>query len=280
MTTLATNTLKVSGATLYYEVCGSGPVLLCIPGGPTDAGMFSDLARRLADRYTVVCYDPRGHSRSLLDGTAEDIPVAVHADDAAALVAAASDEPAFVYGSSGGGTIGLELLTRHPELVRRLVAHEAPLMELLPDADRFRALLADVDQAYPRTACSQQWGGSAPSSRRADRSTARRWRRPIPTTMGPPEMTERMTGNFDLFVAHELRPIGEYTPDIETLKGLATKLVSAAGETSGEQAACRAAHALAEHVGIAVSLLPGAHGGWGSDPQDFADTLDKLLQSG
>ena len=35
-----TKTLKVPGATLYYEVRGTGPVLLCIPGGPTDAGML------------------------------------------------------------------------------------------------------------------------------------------------------------------------------------------------------------------------------------------------
>src|SRR5919106_862322 len=92
-------TLKVPGATLYYEVRGSGPVLLCISGGPTDAGMFSDLASRLADRYTVVCYDQRGHSRSALDSEPEDIPVALHADDAAAILAALGDEPAYVYGS-------------------------------------------------------------------------------------------------------------------------------------------------------------------------------------
>src|SRR5688500_10153152 len=100
MTETTTGTLSVPGATLYYEVSGSGPVLLCIPGGPTDAGMFMDLAGRLSDRYTVVCYDPRGHSRSPLDGAAEDISVAVHAEDAALLLAAVGDEPAFVYGSS------------------------------------------------------------------------------------------------------------------------------------------------------------------------------------
>jgi pimeloyl-ACP methyl ester carboxylesterase len=83
-TTLRTGTVKVPGATLYYEVRGTGPVLLCISGGPTDAGMFTDLARRLAERYTVVTYDQRGHSRSPLDGTAEDIAVAQHAADAAA----------------------------------------------------------------------------------------------------------------------------------------------------------------------------------------------------
>src|SRR6266705_349602 len=98
--------VKVPGATLYVETRGSGPVLLLITGGPTDAGMFTDLAGRLADRYTVVSYDQRGHSRSPLDGEPEDIPVALHADDAAVVLRASTDEPAFVYGNSGGATIG------------------------------------------------------------------------------------------------------------------------------------------------------------------------------
>ena len=33
-----THTLKVPGASLYYELRGSGPVLLFMPGGPADAG--------------------------------------------------------------------------------------------------------------------------------------------------------------------------------------------------------------------------------------------------
>src|SRR6266496_4251684 len=94
--------VKVPGARLYVEVRGTGPVLLCISGGPTDAGMFTDLAGRLADRYTVVGYDQRGHSRSALDAEPEDIPVALHADDAAAILGAVGDEPAYVYGNSGG----------------------------------------------------------------------------------------------------------------------------------------------------------------------------------
>jgi pimeloyl-ACP methyl ester carboxylesterase len=119
-------TLRLPGATLYYEVRGSGPVLLLISGGPVDAGVFTDLAGRLSDRYTVVSYDQRGHSRSPLDGEPEDIPVSLHADDAAALLREVGDGAAYVYGSSGGGTIGLELVARHPELVRTLLAHEAP----------------------------------------------------------------------------------------------------------------------------------------------------------
>ena len=38
---LKTQSLKVHGASIYYEVRGSGPVLLMIPGGPADASAFS-----------------------------------------------------------------------------------------------------------------------------------------------------------------------------------------------------------------------------------------------
>jgi hypothetical protein len=46
------HTLKVPDATLHYEVCGSGPVLLCIRAGPRTAaashlsGIFSPTGTR------------------------------------------------------------------------------------------------------------------------------------------------------------------------------------------------------------------------------------------
>jgi hypothetical protein len=49
-----TGTLAVPGATLHYEVCGAGPVLLLICGGIYDAAALAGLAQRLADHYTVV----------------------------------------------------------------------------------------------------------------------------------------------------------------------------------------------------------------------------------
>lgn len=39
-------TLQLPGWTLYYETRGSGPVLLLIAGGSTDAGVFEG-----TDRY-------------------------------------------------------------------------------------------------------------------------------------------------------------------------------------------------------------------------------------
>ena len=127
------STLKVPGAKIYYEMQGSGPILLIIPGGPQDAGVFADVSRHLADRYTVVAYDPRGNSRSTFDGAPEELQLDVQADDAAALIEALGGGPAYVFGTSGGAQIGLNLAARYPELVRVLVAHEPPSMMLLDD---------------------------------------------------------------------------------------------------------------------------------------------------
>lgn len=275
---LETSSLNVPGATLYLETRGSGPVLVLITGGPTDAGMFTDLAERLADRYTVVAYDQRGHSRSTLDGEPEDIPVALHADDAAAVLAAAGDEPAYVYGNSGGGTIGLELVSQHPDVVRTLVAHEPPLMELLPDAEHWRSTFHDIDETYRTAGVFQAMGTFGSAVEEGGPKYSEEMQRTPPTPEAQ-EMMGRMTGNFELFIAHEIQQIGAYVPDLETLRNVPTRIVSAAGERSGEQASRRAAIALAERLGIPVTYLPGAHGGWGSDPQEFADGLDESLRA-
>jgi hypothetical protein len=99
-----------------------------------------------------------------------------------------------------------------------------------------------------------------------------------PPTPQDQEMMGRMAGNSDLFLAHELRQITGYVPDVDALRNVSTRIVSAAGETSGEQGARRAAVALAERPGIAMTYLPGGHGGWGSDPQEFAERLHEALQ--
>lgn len=275
---IETRTVKVPGAALYAEVRGRGPVLLCITGGPTDAGMFTDLAGRLADRYTVVTYDQRGHSRSALESEPEEIPVALHADDAAAILAAVGEEPAYMYGVSGGATIGLELVARHPDLVRTLVANEPPIMELLPDAEQWRAAFDDIYETYREEGAFQAMGKFGAAVEEGGPTYSEEMQQTPPTPESE-EMMGRMVGNFDLFLAHEIRQIGGYVPDIDTLRSVPTRIVSAAGETSGEQAARRAAVALAERLGIGVTYLPGGHGGWGSDPQEFAEKLHTILRA-
>jgi len=108
MTAKTVNKLAVPGATLHYEVTGTGPMLLLIAGGFTDSGVFDAIVGQLAADYTVVAYDPRGNSRSPYDGPAVAEHVDRAADDALALIdEVAGDQPAFVFGSSSGAVTGL-----------------------------------------------------------------------------------------------------------------------------------------------------------------------------
>jgi pimeloyl-ACP methyl ester carboxylesterase len=56
--------------------------------------------------------------------------------------------PAAVFGSSGGATVGLALVTTHPDQVHTLVAHEPPVVQLLPDSAQVRAEFEDVYATY------------------------------------------------------------------------------------------------------------------------------------
>jgi pimeloyl-ACP methyl ester carboxylesterase len=267
-------TLNVPGATLYYEIQGTGPVLLMIPGGAADAGIFAGLASFLTDRYTVVAYDPRGNSRSVPDDPSKDQDMDVHGDDAAALIVAVTDEPAYVLGSSGGAQIGLDLAARHPARVHTLVAHEPPCGELLPDAAEVRAAMEEVYQTYRKQ-------GVEAGMQRFEVAIGMEGVPPEQPPGGPtPEMLEdwaRISGNLEYFLAHGVRPISGYVPDVAALREGSARVVVGIGETSGGQLAHRAAVALAERLGTPPVTFPGDHGGFASRPREFAETLHKVL---
>ncbi len=267
-----TETLKVPGATLHYEVCGSGPVLLCIPGGPADGGGFAPIRDVLADRYTVVTYDPRGLSRSPFDGEPQDTTVQTFADDAHRLLEAVGGEPANVLGSSGGGLVGLELVREHPDQVRVLVAHEPPCTRLLDDADEHVAFAREVYDTYLAEGVGPAMGKFAAGAG-LDQGE------PQPPADTTPEMDEamaRMQGNMDFFLAHMWMPLTTYVPDTSQLKSL--PIVVAVGEASEGQLAHRAARALAEQLRQEPAVFPGDHGGDGTHPEAFARRLHEVFR--
>jgi pimeloyl-ACP methyl ester carboxylesterase len=150
MTAAQTHTLEVPGAALTYDVRpGPGPVLLLI-GSPMGAAGFATLASHVEDR-TVVTYDPRGAERSRrTDGAAESTP-GEHADDLSRLITALDAGPVDVFATSGGAVNALVLVTRHPEQVRTLVAHEPPALAALPDRETALAAARHVHDVYRRS---------------------------------------------------------------------------------------------------------------------------------
>jgi clorobiocin/coumermycin A biosynthesis protein CloN7/CouN7 len=131
-------TLGVPGARLYYEVRGSGPLLLLL-GLEMDSTGFAGMGAELADSFTVVTDDPRGISNSTLQDTAQEVTPELQANDVHRLLSALGSEPAYVFGSSGGAVVGLALATAHPDQMRILVVHEPPVIELLPDSKQVYA---------------------------------------------------------------------------------------------------------------------------------------------
>ncbi|GAA4572702.1 alpha/beta fold hydrolase [Planotetraspora kaengkrachanensis] len=289
---MKTDLLKVPGANLYYEVRGSGPVLLLICGGVYDAAGYAGLADRLADRYTVVTYDRRGNSRSPLDGQREHQSIEVHGDDAHRVldaVGVTEGDPAYVFGNSSGAMIGLELAARHPGQVRVLVAHEPPLFDLLPDRDHWRAVIRDVEDAFVKegAAAAQQAlaaglrmrggepaeepsdeGRRVPGGEQAPRGT------PDPETLA---MMARLEGNMEFFIGYEVPPFSRYVPDFAALRKSRARVVAAMGEESDGEPPNRAALAVAELTGTRPVAFPGDHGGFGALPGAFAARLHEVI---
>jgi pimeloyl-ACP methyl ester carboxylesterase len=121
----------VNGTTLYYEMHGMGPSVLCIAGTTGDAGHFAQVAARLADEFTVVTYDRRGNSRSPRPEGWTQTSVPEQAEDAAALMHALHLTPIAVFATDAGGRIGLDLLIRFPHLLRGVILHEPVLPSVL-----------------------------------------------------------------------------------------------------------------------------------------------------
>ena len=102
------------------------------------AADFAPLAEALANDHTVVTNDPRGYANSPWMTPTDSTPEQ-RADDVAAILDDLDAASADVFGSSGGAVTGLALVSRHPKRVRTLIAHEPPVLELLPDAAEQRA---------------------------------------------------------------------------------------------------------------------------------------------
>src|SRR3954453_7200111 len=107
------------GTRLYWEEAGSGdPVLLIMGLGMNATGWWRTIPL-LAERFRVLAFDNRGVGRS--DRPPGPYSVPMLADDAVAILDAAGEESAHVYGISLGGMIAQEVVLRHAARVRALV---------------------------------------------------------------------------------------------------------------------------------------------------------------
>ncbi|WP_406283130.1 alpha/beta fold hydrolase [Streptomyces sp. NBC_00209] len=269
--------LRVNGATLRYEVRGDGPLLLLIPGGTGGAASFDGIAGTLASAYTVAAYDPRGISGSPLDNPDADQRVSEHADDALRLLDLLSPgEPAWVFGASSGAIAALHLLAAHPGRLTRVVAHEPPVVEVLPDAVQHRALLdrvRDTLQAQGLGPAMSLFAAGLAKDRAAGPGAAADPQAPAPAP------TDRGMAGLPYFIGRIVPAFMSYAPDVCRLNDAPDRLVLAVGRESYGELPHRATAALAELLGTRPRTFPGGHTGLTSHPAAFGEALRSALQN-
>jgi pimeloyl-ACP methyl ester carboxylesterase len=273
--TMKTATLEVPGASLYYEVRGTGPVLLLMPGGPADATTFRKIEDHLASDYTVVTYDPRDLSHSVVEEPTDDARmVEIYAADVHRLLAHLGHEKACVFASSGGATIALELAAWHSDQLDTVVVHEPPSPDLVPDTDRVRAAMEDVCDT-----CATE--GIWPAVQKFMTLIGIEGGPPAPEGEPTAEMLEAqalMQKNMAYFFGRYIRNLARYQPPIAALKAASCRIVPAVGAESEGQLAHNGGLGLAQALGTEPAVFPGDHSGFDGRSEEFATRLREVLE--
>src|SRR5215467_7201054 len=286
--TMTTHTLSTAGAEIAYDVRGPLPTAdgrppLFMVGQPMDASGFVTLASYFPDR-TVVTYDPRGLARSSRkDGQVEHVP-AVQAEDLHALIEALGAGPVEMFASSGGAVTALALVAAYPGDVTTLVAHEPPLIAVLPDAEaagRARAAVRDAYVAKGRNAglaafiAMTSWQGEFTD----DYFTQPE---PDPLMFGMPADDDG--SRDDPLLSDRSWAVSSYRLDVDALAAAPTRVVIAVEEESAGTFTGQTSLTTAKLLSQQAAVFPSHHGGFlGGDseyagqPEAFARKLRDVL---
>jgi pimeloyl-ACP methyl ester carboxylesterase len=291
MVMTATHRLETAEVDIAYDVRGPLPTAdgrpaLFMIGQPMEANGFATLASYLPER-TVVTYDPRGLGRSVRkDGRVDHVPT-VQANDVHAVIEALGGGPVEMFASSGGAVTALALVAAHPADVTTLVAHEPPIIAVLPDAgaaERARGCVRDEYEARGSSAgmaafiVMTSWRGEFTDDYFAQPA-------PDPAQFG---MTSEDDGSRDdPLLSDRSWAVSSYRPDVAGLASAPTRVVVAVGEESRDTFTGRTAVATAELLGQLATVFPSHHGGflggefgYAGQPEAFARKLRDVLDDG
>jgi pimeloyl-ACP methyl ester carboxylesterase len=201
-----------------------------------------------------------------------------------AVIGALDAGPVEIFASSGGAVTALALMAAYPNDVTVLVAHEPPLVPVLPDAEAAARALIQFRDAYAAKGrgagmaafiAMTSWQGEF-TEEYFTRST------PDPAQFGMP--TEDDGSRDDPLLSDRSSAVSSYHPDIDALVAAPTRIVIAVGEESAGTFTGRTSVATAELLGQQATIFPSHHGGFvGGDsgyagqPEAFARKLRDVL---
>jgi pimeloyl-ACP methyl ester carboxylesterase len=275
--------VTTEGDELYYEVRGEGAPLLLIPGGGGDGGAYYLIAEILRDEFKVITYDRRANARSTMHFP-HHFNIAQQSRDAVAVIGAAGESAAHIFGNSSGAVIALDMAATQPAAVRTVVAHEPPLARVHPDAAQWELFFKNVcrtGQRFGPTLAMMRFSfGIGVDFSFAGAFKAARAMRKYRQESGLHYIDRKVL--MDYFVFRELLPVTSYQPDIETIQKNAVRVVMAAGEISLQKKRFYAetAEVMAQKIGCEMVKFPGSHASFVDMPHEWAATLRNILKRG
>ena len=286
---MKTHTLDTPEADIVYDVHGPLPTAdgrppLFMIGQPMDASGFTTLASYFPDR-TVITYDPRGLGRSTRKDGRTDHSPAVQAHDVHAVIEALGSGPVEMFASSGGAVTALALVAAYPHDVVTLVAHEPPILAVLPDAEAARRARAGVRKAYDEKGWGAGMAAFIAMTSWHGEFTDEYFARPAPdpAQFGMPAPDDGARG--DPLLSDRSEPVIEFRPDFAALQKAPTRTVIAVGEESAGIFTGRTSQAAAAQLAQEPAVFPSHHGGFsGGDgpyagkPDQFARKLREVLE--
>lgn len=155
-------TVETNGIETYYERLGEGPPVVFVHGAAADRNGWRPQIDALAEAYTVVAYDVRGHG---LTGPSarERYSIELFADDLAALIDALDLDSPVVCGHSMGGCIAQVHASRRPDDVAGLVLADTFTPQVISRSDwlQRKLLLAAMPPArlvgFERVEKAKNW---------------------------------------------------------------------------------------------------------------------------
>src|ERR1700761_6270138 len=115
---------NVNGIKMYYEIHGSGqPLVLLHGGGSTIKTTFGTILPELAKTHKVIAVELQAHGHTGDRNAPESFEQ--DADDIAALLNQLSIPKADILGFSNGGQTTLQLATKHPDKVNKIIVASA-----------------------------------------------------------------------------------------------------------------------------------------------------------
>jgi len=133
----------VNGLKMYYEIRGHGEPLLLVHGGVVGIATFGANVDALAKNRKVIAVELQGHGHTA--DIERPLSFEALADDIFDLLKQLNLQKADIAGYSLGGGVALQVVLRHPEVVRKLVVVSAPCKR----QGMYPEVLAVMDQMGP-----------------------------------------------------------------------------------------------------------------------------------